>query len=68
MKTVMGILGSKTMWINALTMLVGYSGLLPSNKYTLVGLAAANLLLRLLTNQPVVFTDPKPTVPAVPVV
>lgn len=55
MKGILQVLESKTMWVNGLTLLIGYSGVLPTNKYTVVGLAVVNLALRLLTNKPIEF-------------
>jgi hypothetical protein len=47
------LLKSKTFWVNALTAVTMYGGLLPANKYAVAGLGVANIILRLLTDTPV---------------
>lgn len=50
------ILKSKTFWINALTAIGAYSGYLPQSPTTLYLTLAANLALRVITEQPVSLT------------
>jgi len=47
------ILKSKTFWLNLLGGVAAVSGYLPANQYTLAAAAVANIILRLMTNQPV---------------
>jgi hypothetical protein len=53
------IFTSKTAWINGLTLALTMGSVLPPNKYVLGGLALANLGLRIVTGQPVVFFPEK---------
>jgi hypothetical protein len=50
------ILASKTFWVNVVSLAATYSGYLPA-EYAAVVVPVANLILRLLTKQPVTVTQ-----------
>ena len=61
------IFKSKAFWLNLLVGIAAVSGYLPANPYTMAAGAVANIILRMITNQPVSIPviNPNPTVPPV---